>query len=276
MTRLSARAFIPDAEGRAGRRRGDVPQADGAGRADPPAGGRALDLPARRLAGRAQGRGDHPRGDGGDRLPGDADAGAAAGRELGEDRALRDRRAVQARGPQGVADGAGDDPRGGGHLPRRPRGPLLPRPAADALPHPDQGARRAAAAGRGPAHARVHDEGRLLLRPRRGGAGALLRAAGGRLRAHLRPLRAALVPGRVRRRDDGRLRRPRVHGALRRRARTRWRWRPATPPTSRSPRPSAQPVELPAPLRAPEEVVDARPGKVEEVSGDARAARRAP
>ena len=30
----------------------------------------------------------------------------------------------------------------------------------------------------------------------------------------------------------------RVHGALRRPARTRWRWRPATPPTSRSPRPS--------------------------------------
>ena len=137
-----------------------------------------------------------------------------AGGDLGEDRALRDRGAVQARGPQGLADGAGDDPRGGGHLPRRARGPLLPRPAADALPHPDQGARRAAAAGRGAAHARVHDEGRLLLRPRRGGAGALLRAAGRRLRAHPRPLRAALVQGRVRRRDDGRLRRRRVHGAL--------------------------------------------------------------
>ena len=40
-------------------------------------------------------------------------------------------------------------------------------------------------------------------------------AAGRRLRADLRPLRAALVPGRVRRRDDGRLRRRRVHGALR-------------------------------------------------------------
>ena len=46
------------------------------------------------------------------------------------------------------------------------------------------------------------------------GLDALLRAAGGRLRADLRPLRPALVPGRVRRRDDGRLRRPRVHGAL--------------------------------------------------------------
>ncbi len=36
-----------------------------------------------------------------------------------------------------------------------------------------------------------------------------------RLRTHPRSLRAALVPGRVRRRDDGRLRRARVHGALR-------------------------------------------------------------
>ena len=47
------------------------------------------------------------------------------------------------------------------------------------------------------------------------GLAALLRAAGRRLRPDLRPLRAALVRGRVRRRDDGRLRRPRVHGALR-------------------------------------------------------------
>ena len=60
----------------------------------------------------------------------------------------------------------------------------------------------------------------------------------GRLRADLRPLRPALVPGRVRRRDDGRLRRPRVHGALRgRRERGRAGAR-ATRPTSRSPPPS--------------------------------------
>ena len=43
---------------------------------------------------------------------------------------------------------------------------LLPRPAADPLPLPDQGARRAAAARRRAAHARVHHEGRLHLRPR--------------------------------------------------------------------------------------------------------------
>ena len=52
------------------------------------------------------------------------------------------------------------------HLAHRARGALLPRPAEAALPLPDEGARRAAPA-RGPAaHARVHHEGRLLVRPR--------------------------------------------------------------------------------------------------------------
>ena len=41
---------------------------------------------------------------------------------------------------------------------------------------------------------------------------------------------------------DGRHRRARVHGAVPRRARTTWRWRPATPPTSRWPSPTPQPV----------------------------------
>ena len=56
--------------------------------------------------------------------------------------------------------------------------------------------------------------------------------------ARLRPddgsLRARVVPGRGRRGDDGRLRRARVHGAVRARARTRSRSRRATRPTSRS------------------------------------------
>ena len=66
--------------------------------------------------------------------------------------------------------GAGDDARGDRHVPRRPGRALLPRPAADPLPLPDQGARRAAPARRRAAHARVHHEGLLLLRPRRGRA----------------------------------------------------------------------------------------------------------
>ena len=53
-------------------------------------------------------------------------------------------------------------------------GALVPRPAADPLPPADQGARRAAAARRGAAHARVHHEGRLQLRPRRGGTRRVL------------------------------------------------------------------------------------------------------
>ena len=100
---------------------------------------------------------------------GDADAGAAARRAVAQDRPLRDRGAVQAHRPQGLGARARDDPRGGRHHPRRAARALLPRPAADPLPLPGQGARRAAPAGRGAAHARVRDEGLLHLRPRPGG-----------------------------------------------------------------------------------------------------------
>ncbi len=93
---------------------------------------------------------------------------------------------------------------------------LVPRAAADALPPPDQGARRAAAARGRAANARVHHEGRLQLRPRRGGTRSQLRAPDPGLRPDLRPRRAALVPRRVRRRDDGGERGARVHGAVRR------------------------------------------------------------
>src|SRR5215210_2638584 len=65
-------------------------------------------------------------------------------------------------------------------------------------------------------HAGVHHEGRIHLRPRPRGPRRALRAVPRRLRPHLRPGRARVVPGRVGRRDDGRRRRPRVHGAERR------------------------------------------------------------
>ena len=48
-----------------------------------------------------QGRADHPRGDGRDRRPGDADARADPGRALGGDRAHRDPGDLPAQGPDG-------------------------------------------------------------------------------------------------------------------------------------------------------------------------------
>ena len=82
--------------------------------------------------------------------------------------------------------------------------PQLPRPAADLVPHPDQGAGRAALAGRRAAHARVHHEGLLHARPRPGRPRRGLREARGGLRPHLHPLRPRLLQGRVRHRDHGR------------------------------------------------------------------------
>ena len=227
MTRLST-YFLPDREAGARRRRGAVAQADGPRGPDPPARRGPVDVPAGGLAGAREGRADHPRGDERDRRPGDADAGDAAGRAVAAHRALRHRRAVQAPGPQGRRARAGDDPRGGGHPARRAGRALLPRAAVQPLPLPDQGARRAAPARRPAAHARVHHEGRLHLRPRPRGPRRALRALPRGLRPRDGALRARVVPGRVRRRDDGRLRRPRVHGAVprgreRRRARARLR-----------------------------------------------------
>ena len=142
---------------------------------------------------------------------------------------------------------------------RRAGRALLPRPAADPLPLPGQGARRAAPARRRAAHARVHHEGLLHLRPRRGGPRRALRQARRRLRPHLRAHRAGVVPGRVRRRDDGRHRAPTSTWRRAPPARTTSRSRPATPPTSRSRAPTRSRSSCPPPLSAPEEVHDAGP-----------------
>ena len=151
---------------------------------------------------------------------------------------LRDRGADEARRPQGLAARPRDDARGGARLPHVARRPLLPRPAALPLPVPGQGARRAAPARRRASHARVRDEGRLLVRPRRGRARRAVRAEPRRLQADHGALRARLLRGRIGRRDDGRHGRSRVHGALPgRRERGRARRR-ATPRTSRSRAPS--------------------------------------
>ena len=133
----------------------------------------------------------------------------------------------------GEALRAGDDARGVRHLPCLARDPLLQGAAADLVPHPDQGAGRAAAQERHPAHARVPDEGLLQPRPRRGGPGRELPAPHRGLQAHLRPLRARVLDGRVRRGHDGR--RSAHTSSWRRAARGRTRSRCAraatTPPT---------------------------------------------
>ena len=168
---MIARASQPlpaHAARRARRRGGRQPQAARARRLRAPGDRRRLDVPAARLAGAPQGRADHPRGDGRDRLPGDADAGADAVRALAAVRARLHPGALPAQGPQGRRLRPAADARGDGDVPRA-RAAELPAAAADALPLLDQGTRRAAAARRADPAARVHHEGRLLVRPRRGG-----------------------------------------------------------------------------------------------------------
>ena len=187
-----------------------------------------MDVASGRLARARERFPDRARGAGRDRRAGGADAGHQPGRTVAAQRPLRHRRAVQAQGPPWRRPRARDDARGGRDHPRRAGRALLPRPALQPLPLPDQGPRRAAPARRRPPHARVHHEGRLHVRPRPRGPRRPLRALPRGLRPHLRPARARVVPRGVRRRDDGRRRRPRVHGALpgrreRRRARARLR-----------------------------------------------------
>ena len=128
------------------------------------------------------------------------------------------------------------DPRGDVHLPRA-RAAELPAAAAGLVPLPDQGPRRAAAARRADPRARVHHEGLLLVRPRRGGPRAELPGARGRLPCDLRPRRARVLRGPGRVGDDGRQRvgrLPRPVGLGREHARDLCERR-LSPPTSRSP-----------------------------------------
>ena len=165
------------------------------------------------------------------------------------------------------------------HLPHGARGPLLPRPAEAALPLPDEGARRAAAARRGAAHARVHHEGRLLLRPRPRGPRRAPTSSSSRPTTGSSTAPGSSGTGSSRTSGhDGRLRRPRVHGARARQARTTWRCRTAaTRPTWRWRAPRPQPVDgLPDALDAPEPVetpgatTDRRGGRPARRAGRAR------
>ena len=83
---------------------------------------------------------------------------------------LRDlRRAHEAARQLGAGVRARRDARGDDHVPRE-RAALLPRPPEDPLPLPDEGTGRAASPRRPAAPPRVRDEGRVLVRPRRGRA----------------------------------------------------------------------------------------------------------
>ena len=96
----------------------------------------------------------------------------------------------------------------------RPREELPPAPD-DGLPLPDEVARRAALPGRADPRPRVRHEGLVHLRPRRGRPRRRLREALRGLHPDLRAPGPAGDRGRLGRGDDGRLRRPRVHGPQR-------------------------------------------------------------
>ena len=95
-------------------------------------------------------------------------------------------------GPERARVRASADARGDGHVPRE--GDLeLPAAPAAAVPLLDQGARRAALARRAPATARVHHEGRLLVRPRRGRPRRRLPQERSRVPPHVRARRARVL-----------------------------------------------------------------------------------
>ena len=137
---------------------------------------------------------------------------------------------------------------------------LLPRPADDPLPLPDQGARRAAPARRRAAHARVHHEGLLLA------STATRRGSTSPTRSTSRPTTGSSTAPACewyRVESDvgmmGGIGRARVHGAVPGgRERRRAVATPATPPTSRSRRADAAAGRrCRAPLDAPERGRDA-------------------
>ena len=104
----------------------------------------------------------------------------------------------------------------GGHLRARARRRAQLAPAAaQPLPDPDQVPRRAAAARRPHARARVHHEGRLLVPRRREGRPARVQEHVRGLQAHLHALRPGLPRRRGRHRQHRRLDVARVPGARR-------------------------------------------------------------
>ena len=207
-------ALHPDPPGGSGRCRSGEPQAARPRRLHPPGLGGPLVVHTARLARPPEDRADHPRGDGRDRRPGDADARPHSRRALGDNGPPGDSGDLPCEGSDRSRLHPAADPRRDGHVPRA-RAPELPRSAAALVPLPDEGSRRAASARRTPAGPRVHHEGRLLVRPRRGGRARELRGEPRRVQEDLRPLRAGDVRRPGGERDHGRQVQHRLPGAVR-------------------------------------------------------------
>ena len=151
---------------------------------------RPLDVPAARLARAPEGRADHPRGDRRDRRRRRCSMPVLTPAELWETTgryAIPEVFKLQDRAGPPVRPA--DHARGDGHLPRA-RDPELQASCRRSGTTSRQGPRRAAAPRRAAPRARVHHEGRLLVRPRRGRPRRELPQALRRVQADLRALRA--------------------------------------------------------------------------------------
>ena len=137
----------------------------------------------------SQGRGHRPPGDGPRGRARDPHARPPAGGALQGDGPLGPLRAdaLSHQGPQGRRLQPRAHARGDRHRHRAPRDPQLARAAEEPLPGAGQVPRRAEAARRPAARARVPDEGRVLVRRGRGGGEGELRDDAPGLRADLRP-----------------------------------------------------------------------------------------
>ena len=134
---------------------------------------------------------------------GDAHARPHPVRVVGGDGQDVDSRALPPRGPHRASLHPPVDARGDRDV-SRAGDPELPATAADALPLLGQGSRRAPAARRASPRARVHHEGCVLVRPRRGGPGRELSQAGGGVPQDLPALRPRVLGGRGGVGGDGR------------------------------------------------------------------------
>ena len=140
-----------------------------------------------------------------DRRAGNDHAGRPSSRDLAPVGPLRRRgpRNGAVQGPEEQRPGPRHDPRRGGGRPLPDRDPLAPAAPAARLPHPDQVPGRPPPSGRAHPGTRVHDEGLLHPRPRRGRPGAAVPGPLRGLLPDLRKVRTAHDRGRFGRRDDG-------------------------------------------------------------------------